>query len=134
MEIDLGYTQLELSLLALGKDKNVYKEKGKINISTGFLLPGSLPVFSGHFPEQPVFPAVIQLSLVRLICSQTIQKRLANISVGKTKFSYVIRPEDEIRLKIVLSENQTGHEAKFQYYNHGKLASTGTVSYKEVEK
>ena len=134
MKKKLTYTAFEQSLLDSLQDTTVKKDNGKIAISSFMLLPASMSLFKGHFPQQPIFPAVLQLTLVRLLCAEVTQKKLLNISVGKTKFSGIIRPEEKIKIEIELSENQDEYKAKFRFFNGANLASSGCVNYITVNQ
>lgn len=106
-------------------------EKHDVNflIKAVCIFSGSLPFFAGHFPTEPIFPAVLQLAIVRLLSSEAIGLPLKNVSVGKTKFSNIIRPEEKIMVDIDLFLQNIEYEAKFKFYNENKVASSGIIKY-----
>ena len=124
------HSPFEQSLLDASQGTIITKDTSNITISCFMTLPASMSVFIGHFPQQPIFPAVMQLTFVRLLCSKITQQKLHNFSVGKTKFSGIIRPEKEIKIEIELSEKLHEYIAKFKFFNSDSLASSGEVTYK----
>ncbi len=130
MKNKLIYTPFEQSLLESSEGTTVQKDSSKTVISSFVVLSASMSVFSGHFPQQPIFPAVLQLTIVRLLCAEVTQKKLHNVSVGKTKFSGIIRPEEKVKVEIELSEDQNECNAKFKFFNDDRMASSGSVTYK----
>ena len=108
-------------------------EKHDVNflIKAVCIFSGSLPFFAGHFPIEPIFPAVLQLAIVRFLSSEAIDIPLKNVSVGKTKFSHIIRPEEKVMVNIDLSLQNIEYEAKFKFFNESKVASSGSIKYKK---
>ena len=132
MKNKLTYTPFEQSLIDESQGIVVTKDASKISISSFMTFPASMSFFAGHFPGQPIFPAVLQLTFVRLLCAETTQQKLQNVSVGKTKFGGIIRPEEKIKVEIELSEKQHEYIAKFKFFNRDNLSSSGTLIYKAI--
>jgi len=126
------FTTFEQSLFDASQDTIVKKDTNTITISSFVTLPASMAFFDGHFPGQPIFPAVLQLTFVRLLCAGITQQKLHNVSVGKTKFSGIIKPEEKIKVEIELSEIKHEYIAKFKFSTSDKVASSGTVTYKAI--
>lgn len=77
------------------------------SISTEWTVPSDLPYFEGHFPGNPVFPAVgivdACLSLLRLRQSDP---GLQLTGIVSAKFSAPIRPEQKVTIEV----SQTGDQ------------------------
>ena len=100
------------------------------SVSGLFCFSESLEFFPGHFPGQPVFPAFLQFVLVRLLVERTLDLALDIIEIGKTKFSSIIRPGEEVRVLIDIRETADDINAKFKIYCSDNLASTGIIIYR----
>jgi 3-hydroxymyristoyl/3-hydroxydecanoyl-(acyl carrier protein) dehydratase len=73
-----------------------------------FILSESLPYFDGHFPAQPILPAVAVLDLsfefLRIILSKD---DLDVKEISSAKFYNVIQPKDKIDIEIVPKDSST---------------------------
>jgi len=130
METSDVFSPVERLLRDSLNDIVIEKHHNIVSIKAVFALDDSLPFFAGHFPAQPVFPAVLQVAIVRLLSSEAVKLTLQNDSLGKTKFSNIIRPKERIIVDIDLCLKDIVYEAKFVFYNVGKVASSGTINYK----
>jgi 3-hydroxyacyl-[acyl-carrier-protein] dehydratase len=54
--------------------------------------------FSGHFPGNPILPAVFQIALVARVLSLALGQDLAVRQVSSAKFTGMIRPGDRIAI------------------------------------
>jgi 3-hydroxyacyl-[acyl-carrier-protein] dehydratase len=103
------------------------KDKVSLSISSVFVFPDSFPGFDGHFPGQPVLPAIIQLAAVRYLaeCGLGLRVRLGGYS--RTKFRGIIQPYDEIEVTLDLLTNEKQWSGKFVLKRAGKeLVSNGS--------
>jgi len=132
METQFCFTPIEESLTELLNDIVIEKDGAKVSIKATFSLPSTLSFFAGHFPDEPVLPAVLQLTIVRLLSSKATHSPLQNTSLGKTKFMNIIRPEEKIKVDIDLCRKDQKIEVKFAFYNEGKMASIGKINYNIV--
>ena len=130
MNLSSYHTPIERLLRESLNDIVIEKRKDSTSIKAILILANSLPFFAGHFPNEPVFPAVLQLSIVRLLSSEAIGCPLQNVLVRKTKFSHIIRPEEKIILDIDLSLQNSEYVAVFTFSNDGQVASSGRINYK----
>jgi len=93
-------------------------------------LPADLAPFAGHFPGRPILPAVLQLTLVRLLAARALGQSLLPLRVRRCKFNQVIGPEENVCLKITLGrEAPEIIEAHFTFTIEGQRASSGTLTY-----
>ncbi|MDR2735164.1 MAG: hypothetical protein LBC99_11145 [Spirochaetota bacterium] len=61
-----------------------------------FVLPENFPAFSGHFPGQPVLPAVAQIMMAAHVIASGDGGKRALLEIKKAKFAAVIQPGDTI--------------------------------------
>ena len=93
------------------------------------------PCFTGHFPENPVFPGVLQIEAMaqaagllmslKLDPSETM-KNVYFMSVDKVKFRSVVQPGDQLRIEVKLlkiKNNRIGY-AEGQCFVKEKVASS----------
>jgi len=74
------------------------------------------PYFSGHFPEDPVMPGVLQIeSLAQMACililqsfPETAGKRPAFLGIENARFRKAVRPGDVLRLEVELTSWRRG--------------------------
>lgn len=67
-------------------------EPDRIIVSAKWSFPASFTGFSGHFVGQPILPAVVQLTLVRLLAEKGLQCSLFPEKFEKTKFRQIVEP------------------------------------------
>ena len=104
----------------------VFDREGK-KISAEFCCPSGFPAFDGHFPEQPVLPAVIQLALVRVLSSELLGMGLEPERTERLKFKSMIRPEEKVRVDIELGEEEELWRAEFNLNGADGLIANGTI-------
>ena len=63
------------------------------------------PIFTGHFPGQPVLPGVIMLEMVKELLEIHIKRQTRLIKASDIKFLSVIIPEYDKLIQIVLKIN-----------------------------
>jgi len=70
-----------------------------------FILPESLPYFNGHFPSQPILPAVAVIDLSFEFLKVALSNAELNLtSISSAKFLSIIQPNDEIKVTITPKE------------------------------
>jgi 3-hydroxyacyl-[acyl-carrier-protein] dehydratase len=69
--------------------------------------------FQGHFPGQPLLPAIVQLAMVRYLAEHAVGTRLTPSGYRKVKFTGKILPGDRVMVSADLRQNDHGWEAKF---------------------
>jgi 3-hydroxyacyl-[acyl-carrier-protein] dehydratase len=102
-----------------------YDEK---RIHTRKFLPASLPVFQGHYPDFPVFPAALQCEcayqasaiLIALLGVSTDEKVPVVARSNNQKFRRIVRPEDTLDVHVSL-ENRV----KDVFFLKGRILSVG---------
>lgn len=63
-----------------------------------FMLPPDFPAFSGHFPGNPLLPAFLQVTMVRLIVQQALALSLAPLVSERIKFAGFVRPDEKVEV------------------------------------
>jgi 3-hydroxyacyl-[acyl-carrier-protein] dehydratase len=52
--------------------------------------------FSGHFPDYPILPAVLQVLLAQLVAEAIVGRPLQVVSLSRAKFVRQMRPDEKI--------------------------------------
>lgn len=73
--------------------------------SLEFRFDASDPVFTGHFPKQPLVPGVFQLEMARLGVEWMLGQPLSLREISKAKFLRPIVPAELVRMNLKISEN-----------------------------
>lgn len=91
--------------------------------------------FQGHFPGQPILPAVIQMASVRFLAEKALKKTLVPVATRRIKFSAIIGPAEEVVYKLAITNKGGTWETAFRILKAGdtKVAS-GVLTFKEPEK
>jgi 3-hydroxyacyl-[acyl-carrier-protein] dehydratase len=97
-----------------------------LSIEIIFQLKMNFPAFRGHFPTQPILPAMVQI----LIAHKLIQKALGQSypfkELSRAKFMHPVQPNMDIRLHC----RQNDHNLNFfriSLYNADVLYSDFTI-------
>lgn len=88
-------------------------------------IPEDHPLFAGHFPGFPIFPAVGQIDLIQDHLAGILGREVIILRVIKAKFPLPILPDSRLRLDLSLSEN----EASWKILSLGKICSLGTLQF-----
>lgn len=97
------------------------------------------PCFIGHFPENPVFPGVLQIEamaqaaglLMGLKMQLESSKKVFFMSADKVKFRSVVQPGDQLRIEVKLlkvKNNRIGY-AEGQCFVQDKVASSAELMF-----
>lgn len=88
---------------------SVIEEISKIYVSTNdgamFTFPKDFVAFNGHFPQQPLLPAIVQIELAIFTISKKLNKDVKLKTVKKAKFLSPIFPQDTINLIVIDKDN-----------------------------
>jgi 3-hydroxyacyl-[acyl-carrier-protein] dehydratase len=74
-------------------------------ISAKWCVSKDLPYFEGHFPKNPILPAVALIDLVTELLSITLKKPVKMKAVSSAKFLEPITPKDIISIELNASTN-----------------------------
>ena len=95
------------------------------------LLPESLPVFQGHYPEFPVFPGVLQCEACfqagAVLISKLVPVESDEVPVvtrlNNVQFRRMIRPGETIEVNVELTERLAN-----AFYLKGRVSVNGKVT------
>jgi len=89
------------------------------------------PAFAGHFPEQPVLPAVMQLAVVRSLTSDALGYSLEPVATGKLKFKEMVGPDDLVMVRVEIANDGDRWESSFRLERDGNTVSTGIIIFRK---
>ena len=74
---------------------------GALNVS--ITIDASHDVFTGHFPDNPITPGVVQMEIVKELLSKVTKREMKCVSVGNCKFLAILNPIETPSIDIVLN-------------------------------
>ena len=116
---------IEQSLLRDCLRTPVTEEDGRI--SAVLCFGPDFPAFAGHFPDQPVLPAVVQLAAVRLLAAGHLDRDLYPCGVNRAKFKAMITPGEQVRISIKLKETADRVHLAFTITSDRGRAASGEL-------
>ena len=91
-------------------------------------VPSDLEWLRGHFDDQPILAAVVQLWEVQLHARDIWPDLITPQRVTKAKFRRPIRPENRLLLR--LKRQGETRRASFEYRRDGELCSSGVMAFR----
>jgi 3-hydroxyacyl-[acyl-carrier-protein] dehydratase len=95
-------------------------------ISARAVVPESSQWFSGHFPGDPILPAIAQLGMVFDAIRQTSKHPVKISRVGRVRFKQVVRPGDGLQITASPMEKEAGSYS-FQLSVQEELVCSGMM-------
>jgi 3-hydroxyacyl-[acyl-carrier-protein] dehydratase len=92
--------------------------------------PEDFAGFEGHFPGEPILPAVLQLMAVRLLAETMAGKPLESVGGERLKFKGMVRPAEVIMVRVKLREERELLRADFSLERGGAKVSSGTLVFR----
>jgi len=89
------------------------------------VMPDSL-WFSGHFPNNPILPAIAQIAMVFEAIQRLHNQHLKISSIKRARFKRIIRPNDSLRI-IAKSGRKNPVSYYFRIMVKDELACSGTL-------
>lgn len=91
------------------------------------VVPGDCPFFDGHFPGQPVLPAIGQLAMLTGLLRRMTGSVVSLTGVDDLRLLRQIVPGDQVEVR--LEDPQAGVTARFEIRCDGAPISRGTVRF-----
>lgn len=93
------------------------------------VVPADHPCLAGHFPGNPVVPAVLLLEFVSIALCQALSRRVRLAAVPGAKFIAPLLPGQ--RLRVMLSIDPASRSTRFSLASGGRELAQGRVEYLE---
>lgn len=105
-------------------------EEGRLAVSADFrFLPG-FAGFQGHFPGNPILPAIIQLATVRFVAERALGHGLAPALCKKIKFKGMIRPGNPVTVNLAMKKAGETWSGNFSLKRpDGEAVASGIVEF-----
>jgi len=79
-------------------------KEDKSSLEATLHIPPDLLAFDGHFPNEPILPGIVQISIARELVEKALDSRVEMKEVQRARMSELILPNDDIQIKMTLSE------------------------------
>ncbi len=114
-------------------DNLVVLEQTASSFEASFRVPEDLLYLKGHFPIKQLLPGVVQVGWVYELTRRLLKPKLQIASIAQLKFSAPIMPDDEVHLKVKLSEDTGKLDFSYELKLDGRrlLSSKGRLTYVE---
>jgi 3-hydroxyacyl-[acyl-carrier-protein] dehydratase len=88
-------------------------------------LPPDFIGFAGHFPDNPLLPAFVQIRIAQTLIETALSRPLRAAAVSQSKFLRPIRPNETMTFTIRLpAETRSAFQAAIQVFvGHEKAAT-----------
>jgi 3-hydroxymyristoyl/3-hydroxydecanoyl-(acyl carrier protein) dehydratase len=80
-----------------------------------FRFAADLPVFSGHFPGNPLVPGVYILACAQVLAGKMLGRTLTVQEIKRAKWSAPLLPEQDLTVQLRLSEEDGDIMAKAKF-------------------
>ena len=98
------------TILQAFKEIYIPNEKGGV-----FTFPEDFPAFKGHFPQEALLPAVVQIELGLFVIAQHLNKEIKLKEIKKAKFIAPIFPKDTVT--VIFNRIEQGWDIKIMKEN-----------------
>ena len=104
-----------------------------LRVSAKLCCPPDFPAFEGHFPDQPVLPAVIQMAVVRTLAAEAINRPLYIEKAERVKFKNMVRPDETVFVEVEMNTVGGKWQAEFHLKNNRNTIAAGKLLLREIE-
>jgi 3-hydroxyacyl-[acyl-carrier-protein] dehydratase len=101
-------------------------------VTARLCCPADFPGFAGHFPDQPVLPAVLQLLAVRLLAESLLESPLTPVGGDRLKFKGMVGPAETVNLRVTLRDQSGQFKSEFSLDKGGAPIASGTLLFQRV--
>lgn len=95
-----------------------------------YVFPPTFSGFQGHFPENPILPAIIQLMTARESIIEQMARDLLITKVTRAKFQKIITPDIPVTVVWTLREQEDAFICKCILETEGNPASSFILTLK----
>ena len=110
------------------------KQDDPAEITGRFCFKREFIGFSGHFPEYPLLPAVIQLLIAQVLVERQKGCNIKVTLIEKAKFLSEIKPDDRITVKCVDVTADENQKSKVIITSGDKSASSFTIYFTPIKE
>ena len=96
----------------------------------GYLFGSAFSGFQGHFPQNPILPAIIQLMTARESIIEHMGRNLLITNVTRAKFQKIITPDIPVTVVWTLRKKDDAFICKCMLETEGNPASSFTLTLK----
>lgn len=105
-------------------------ENHRLEASAEFCFPSDFVGFQGHFPGNPILPAIVQTAAVRYVAERLLDRPLRPMLLKKIKFKGVVRPGEPLTVDIALNTDGLHWRGTFWLRRgSGEAIASGFVEY-----
>jgi 3-hydroxymyristoyl/3-hydroxydecanoyl-(acyl carrier protein) dehydratase len=83
----------------------VSREERRLEGSADFRFPADFAGFQGHFPGNPILPAIVQPAMGRFLADWSLGQRTWPTLFRKIKFKGSVRPGDQVTVSMILKKD-----------------------------
>ncbi len=83
--------------------------------------------FSGHFPEFPILPAILQVLLAQMVAEKIVSAPVRLASLTRAKFRQQIKPDDQIDVQVKCKDKNGRFHCASELLVAGTIAATFTL-------
>ena len=102
---------------------NISVHKTERGYEMEYVFPPTFSGFQGHFPQNPVLPAIIQLMMARESIIKHIGRDLLITKITRAKFHKIIKPDIPVTVVWTLREQEDAFVCKCTLETEGNPAS-----------
>ena len=103
-----------------------------IKFSGSYRFSADFLAFRGHFPEQPVLPAIVQLAAVRQLAERSLNKKLLTSGCERIKFRGVVGAEQVLDIMGTLIKEDKGWQVQFKLRHDTNKIADGSLMVQEA--
>ena len=96
----------------------------------GYVFPPTFLGFQGHFPQNPILPAIIQLMTARESIIQHMGRDFLITKITRAKFHKIIKPDIPVTVVWTLREQEDAFICKCILETEGNPASSFNMTLK----
>ena len=124
---------IEALPLLLKNPKVTTGDENVIEVSAECSFTSSFVGFLGHFPGNPILPAIVQLALVRCLAEKIFNTRLVPKKYKRTKFKAMVKPGQQLVISFQASSKGDEYIGKFKIETSDAITvSTGNFTYASI--